>query len=114
MNAGGSAIPDGAHGQRRVLADYSPALLDRLIAISAAGSAIGYALYTVDRGTIALHNTDKLVLTLPFVLYGLFRYLYRVYSMGGGADPAWELLHDPHLIAATIGWLGMIAWLLVV
>ena len=46
------------------------------------------------------------------VLYGLFRYLQVVYSRGGGADPAWEMLHDPHLIAATAGWLGATGWLL--
>jgi len=59
-----------------------------------------------------LHGTDRLILTLPFVLYGLFRYLQVVYSKGGGGDPAWEMLHDPHLIAATAGWLGTIGWLL--
>jgi len=59
-----------------------------------------------------LHGTDRLILTVPFVLYGLFRYLQVVYSKGGGADPAWEMLHDPHLIVATAGWLGATGWLL--
>ncbi|MGC2520226.1 MAG: decaprenyl-phosphate phosphoribosyltransferase [Burkholderiales bacterium] len=98
--------------QRAALNGYSLALLDRLVAISAAGAAIGYALYSVDSDTVMLHGTDKLILTLPFVLYGLFRYLHIVYSRGGGGDPAWELLHDPHLIAATAGWLGVTGWLL--
>jgi 4-hydroxybenzoate polyprenyltransferase len=97
---------------RAALDGYSVALLDRLIAVSVAGSAIGYALYTVDAETILVHGTDKLVLTLPFVLYGLFRYLKVVYSRGGGGDPAWDLLHDPHLIAATAGWLGSTWWIL--
>lgn len=98
--------------QRAALDGYSAALLDRLIAVSVAGAAIGYALYTVDRETVLLHGTDHLILTLPFVLYGLFRYLQLVYSRGGGGDPAWELLRDPHLIAATAGWLAATGWIL--
>lgn len=103
---------NGAPGQRASLDGYSRPLLDLLIAVSVAGAAIGYALYTVDADTIAMHGTDRLILTLPFVLYGLFRYLQLMYSKGGGGDPAWEMLHDPHLIVATAGWLGATAWFL--
>jgi len=109
--ATGAGNSGGATG-RAALEGYSRTLLDRLITISVAGAAIGYALYTVDPDTVVLHGTDRLVLTLPFVLYGLFRYLQVVYSKGGGGDPAWELLRDPHLIAATAGWLGATGWLL--
>lgn len=105
---------NGVPGQRASLDGYSKPLLDLLITVSVAGAAIGYALYTVDEKTIALHGTDRLIFTLPFVLYGLFRYLQVMYSRGGGADPAWELLHDPHLIVATAGWLGATAWFLTV
>ena len=103
---------NGVPGQRAALDGYSKPLLDLLITVSVAGAAIGYALYTVDEKTIALHGTDRLIFTLPFVLYGLFRYLQVMYSRGGGGDPAWELLHDPHLIVATAGWLGATAWFL--
>ncbi len=111
LAASGAGNPGGATG-RAALEGYSRTLLDRMIAVSVAGAAIGYALYTVDPDTVMLHGTDRLILTLPFVLYGLFRYLQVVYSKGGGADPAWEMLHDPHLIAATAGWLGATGWLL--
>lgn len=103
---------NGLPGQRAALDGYSKPLLDLLITVSVAGAAIGYALYTVDKKTIALHGTDRLILTLPFVLYGLFRYVQVMYSKGGGGDPSWELLHDPHLIVATAGWLGATAWFL--
>ena len=99
-------------GQRASLDGYSMVLLDVLVAVSVGGAAIGYALYTVDPETVALHGTDRLIFTLPFVLYGLFRYLQLVYAKGGGDDPARELLRDPHLIAATVGWLGSTLWLL--
>jgi 4-hydroxybenzoate polyprenyltransferase len=93
--------------QRPVLASYSTAMLDRMVATTAAGAATGYALYTVDPDTVLLHGTNGLLLTLPFVVYGLFRYLFLVHRRGGGADPAWELLHDPHLIAATLAWFAL-------
>jgi len=81
---------NGAGGQRAALEGYSKILLDRLIMISVAGAAIGYALYTVDPKPLRFMGTDRLIFTLPFVLYGLFRYLRVVYSKGGGGDPAWS------------------------
>lgn len=112
LEATGGRNSGASTGQRAALDGYSAVLVDRLIAVSVAGAAIGYALYTVDEETILLHGTERLILTLPFVLYGLFRYLQVVYSKGGGADPAWELLHDPHLVAAAAGWLGATWWVL--
>jgi 4-hydroxybenzoate polyprenyltransferase len=98
--------------QRRSLEGYSVVLLDRLIAINAAGVAIGYALYVLDQKTIAIHGTDQLIWTLPFVLYGLFRYLYALHHLGAGADPARDLFRDPHLLLALSGWLLATGWLI--
>ena len=106
------ADPGDSTGQRIALDGYSRPLLDLLIAVSVAGAATGYALYTVDSATITLHGTDRLIYTFPFVLYGMFRYLQVVYVKGGGDDPAWAMLHDPQLIAATAGWLVATGWLL--
>jgi 4-hydroxybenzoate polyprenyltransferase len=108
----GAGNEAGQTGQRASLDGYSMGLLDRLVAVSVTGAAIGYAFYTLAPETAALHGTNKLILTLPFVLYGLFRYLQVVYSRGGGGDPAWELLRDPHLIAATTCWLALTGWFL--
>lgn len=106
--------PDGENGavQRPSLDGYSAALLDRLIGISAAGAVIGYAFYSLDARTIELHGTSNLILTLPFVIYGLFRYLFALYRNGAGADPARDLLQDPHLIGALAGWLFVTWWLI--
>lgn len=112
---GPGLVENGGRGrdtaQRRVLDDYSTGLLDQLIAVSAAGAMVAYALYTVDVKTVAIHGTDRLVYTVPFVLYGLFRYLHRLYQGRGGADPAAELLGDPHLLTATVCWLALVLWL---
>ena len=106
--------PDGDNAavQRRSLDGYSAALLDRLIGITAAGAVIGYAFYCLDARTVELHGTSNLVLTLPFVIYGLFRYIFALYREGAGADPASDLLRDPHLIGALVGWLAVTWWLI--
>lgn len=104
---------NGSNGasQRAVLYDYTPALLDTMMAISAAGVIVCYSLYTVSPDTIALHRTDKLIYTLPFVLYGIFRYIFLVHRCGG-EDPAWTLLTDAHLLVVGALWLGVTLWLI--
>lgn len=98
--------------QRKSLAAYSLPLLDRLITICSAGAVIGYAFYTLDAETIAIHGTDRLIWTLPIVLYGVFRYLYALYRQGAGADPARDVLRDPHLVGALVGWIALTSWLI--
>jgi len=110
LMAGDGNGSDGA-GQRAVLYDYTPALLDTMMAISAAGVIVSYSLYTVSPDTIALHRTDKLIYTLPFVLYGLFRYIFLVHRRGG-EDPAWTLLSDAHMLVVVALWLGVTLWLI--
>lgn len=99
-------------GHRRVLEHYTAPMLDQFIGIAAAGTVISYALYTVSAETVALHGTRGLIATVPFVLYGMLRYLWRLHTRGGGGDPAQELLSDPHLLAATTGWLLLVLALL--
>lgn len=104
---------DGSNGagQRPVLDEYSPALLDTMMAISAAGVIVSYSLYTVSPDTIELHRTDKLIYTLPFVLYGIFRYIFLLHRRGG-EDPASTLLTDAHMLATAAAWLGVTLWLI--
>jgi 4-hydroxybenzoate polyprenyltransferase len=98
-------VSEGNAETRAVLQDYSPALLDTMIAVCAAGVIVSYSLYTVSPDTIDLHGTDKLIYTVPLVLYGIFRYIFRLHRHGGGEDPAWSLLTDRHLVAAGAAWL---------
>jgi 4-hydroxybenzoate polyprenyltransferase len=93
-----------AKAHRRVLEDYTPHLLDQLITITVAATVLSYSLYTVSDDTEALHG-GRLWLTVPFVLYGMFRYLYLLHRRGGGGDAAEAVLHDRHLLMAVIGWL---------
>jgi 4-hydroxybenzoate polyprenyltransferase len=99
-----------AVSQRRALTAYSLELLDGMIAVTAAGTVIGYAFYTIDERTIAMHGTDQLIYTVPAVMYGIARYLWMLYRRGGGADPSAELMRDPQLVVALAGWLGLTWW----
>ncbi len=106
------ALDEGSSDHRRVLDDYTIELLDHFISIVAAGTLVAYALYTVSGDTMALHGSRQLIFTVPFVLYGMLRYLWRLHRCSGGGDPAQELLTDPHLLVATIGWLGLVVAIL--
>jgi 4-hydroxybenzoate polyprenyltransferase len=106
------ALGEAGPGHRRVLARYSRSLLNQLITLAAAGTVVAYSYYTVSEETVLLHGTAQLIYTVPFVLYGMFRYLFLLRRRGGGGDPALDLLRDPQLLAATAGWLAATVWLL--
>jgi 4-hydroxybenzoate polyprenyltransferase len=89
---------------RRVLAEYNPLFLDIMIAIVTSATVIGYALYTVSHETMQRFHTDRLLLTVPFVLYGIFRYLYLVYHKNDGGNPAHTLLTDGPLLLNVLLW----------
>ena len=107
-----NALLQESAGHRRVLEHYTAAMLDQFIAIAADGTIISYSLYTVSAETVALHGTRGLMVTIPFVVYGILRYLWRLHRQGGGGDPAQELLGDPHLLTAAAGWLVVVLALL--
>ncbi|HKQ57189.1 MAG TPA: decaprenyl-phosphate phosphoribosyltransferase, partial [Candidatus Eisenbacteria bacterium] len=85
---------EGAARQRAVLEHYSPELLDGLLLVSAAASLMGYALYTIWPATVAKFQTEALLYTVPFVAYGIFRYLYLVRATEATEDPSQVLLTD--------------------
>ncbi len=99
------ALDADAAGHRKVLEDYDPVLLDKLIGVCAASTIVTYSLYTVSADTAALHGSARLIATVPFVVYGMFRYLFLLHRREGGGDPAAELIGDWHLLAALAGWL---------
>ena len=99
---------DLAAGHRRSLAAYSPELLDQLISIVAAATLVSYAFYTVEPATVENFGTDQLTWTLPFPIYGIFRYLYLVHREQGGGSPAEMLLRDRPLLACVALWAAAI------
>lgn len=99
---------------RKVLNEYQIAFLDKMISITAGCIIISYSLYTMSPDTIYIHGTANLIYTTPFVIYGIFRYIYLTHcaSNQSGHDTAHDLLHDKHLLLAIISWLITIIWLI--
>jgi 4-hydroxybenzoate polyprenyltransferase len=89
---------------RRVLAEYDPLFLDMMIGIVTSVTVVAYVLYTISNETIQRFHTDKLLLTVPFVLYGIFRFLYQIYHKNGGGNPSRTLVTDRPLLVNIILW----------
>ena len=100
-------LPD-ASGHRAILAEYSPYLLDQMIAVVTASCLTAYAFYTLAPDTVAKYRTDRLALTIPFVIYGIFRYLYLVHRKEQGGSPSDLLLADRPLLLAVFLWAASI------
>jgi 4-hydroxybenzoate polyprenyltransferase len=97
-------LADGATGHRPILEEYSPYLLDQMIAVVTASALVSYVIYTVSPETVAKFNTHYLGLTLVFPIYGIFRYLYLVHLKEAGGSPADTLLNDRPLLACVALW----------
>jgi 4-hydroxybenzoate polyprenyltransferase len=102
-------LADGATSHRRILEEYSPYLLDQMIAVVSASTIVAYAFYTVSPDTVQRLGTDRLILTLPFPLYGIFRYLYLVHLKEGGGSPSDMLLTDRPLLVCVGVWAAIVA-----
>jgi 4-hydroxybenzoate polyprenyltransferase len=97
-------LADGATSHRPILGEYSAYLLDQMIAVVTASTLIAYIFYTISPETEQKFGTTWLGLTIPFPLYGIFRYLYLVHRREGGGSPAELLLTDRPLLACVILW----------
>jgi HAD superfamily hydrolase (TIGR01490 family) len=100
------------HRGRKVLLHYDAALLDKFIGICAAGAILSYSLYTMSPDTARIHGTANLIYTIPFVIYGIFRYLYLLHAKRAGSDTSRDLVRDGHLATAVVGW-GLATFLLI-
>ncbi len=102
-------LADGAIGHRRILQEYSPYLLDQMIGVVTASTLMAYTLYATSHDTAEKFGTSLLGLTIPFPLYGIFRYLYLVHQREGGGSPAELLLNDRPLLACVALWAVAVA-----
>lgn len=97
-------LEDDAAGHRRVLEHYSTYFLDQMISVVTASTVICYALYAMSRDTVEKLGTSKLIYTIPFVLYGIFRYLYLVHQKEKGGSPTEVMLTDKPIIINVSLW----------
>jgi decaprenyl-phosphate phosphoribosyltransferase len=102
------AMGENAYNHRTNLAEIDKNFLNVMIIISTAITAISYALYTMDPEVISKYGTDSLIYTVPFVLYGLFRYLLLIYCKGKGGSPEEMVISDPGIIITVLLWGCMI------
>lgn len=83
---------------RRTLGEYSAPMLDQMLIIAASTSLMAYFLYTFSPSPITGEKHPLMMATAPFVIYGLFRYLYLVHTKNAGASPEQVLLEDKPLL----------------
>ncbi len=98
-------LEDNASGHRPILKEYSPPLLDQMIAVVTASTVMAYCLYTISEETVAKFGTVNLIFTVPFVLYGIFRYLYLIHQKMKGGSPEILILKDKPLLVDLILWI---------
>jgi 4-hydroxybenzoate polyprenyltransferase len=97
-------LDDHAVEHRKILTEYSPTMLDQMISVVTSSTVVTYALYTLNPDTVTKFNTHGLSLTIPFVLYGIFRYLYLVHRHDLGGSPERLLVEDKPLLVAVAAW----------
>ena len=102
------ALEAGATDHRPILSEYTPQLLDQMIAVVTASTLMAYALYTMAPETQARLGTARLPITIPFVLYGIFRYLYLLYRHDLGGNPSEHFLTDRALLVDVALWSGTV------
>jgi 4-hydroxybenzoate polyprenyltransferase len=105
-------LAGGATSHRPILGEYSPYLLDQMIAVVTASTLISYIFYTISPETEEKFGTHWLGLTIPFPLYGIFRYLYLVHQREGGGSPADLLITDRPLLVCVTLWALSVALLI--
>ena len=98
-------LGDNAHSHRRILKEYSPHLLDQMIGVMTASTLMAYALYTMAPETKAKFGTSYMILTIPFVIYGIFRYLYLVHHEEQGGSPTAMLINDRPILFNVLLWI---------
>ena len=93
-----------ATNHRKVLSEYDPYLLDQMIGVIAGSTLLSYMLYCVSPDTIEKFQSDHMIYTFPFVLYGILRYLYLIHKKGYGGAPEKVLFSDLSLLSSVILW----------
>ena len=102
-------LTNTATSHRPILSEYTPYLLDQMIAVVTASTLIAYVFYTISPDTQQKFGTPWLGLTIPFPLYGILRYLYLVHQREGGGSPSDLLLSDRPMLVCVVLWVLAVA-----
>ena len=98
-------LEEGATTHRQILSKYSPYLLDQMIGVTTASVVVMYMLYTFSPEVTQKLGTQNLYLTIPFVAYGIFRYLYLIHKEEKGGSPTRVLITDMPILVTVVLWL---------
>jgi 4-hydroxybenzoate polyprenyltransferase len=103
-------LEDNAASHRASLTEYSPYLLDQMIAVVTASTLMAYILYTVDDRTVSQAGvgSDRLLYTVPCVIFGIFRYLYLVHQRSEGGNPDRIIVSDKPFLINLLLWMGIV------
>jgi 4-hydroxybenzoate polyprenyltransferase len=101
-----------AGNHRAILSHYSPYYLDQLIGIVTASTLMSYALYTLSNDVRMKFPGKRLELTIPFVLFGIFRYLYLMHQNEEGGNPTRLFLTDPVLLSVVLFWAASVIFII--
>jgi 4-hydroxybenzoate polyprenyltransferase len=105
-------LGEDAINHRPILKEYSPYLLDQMIAVVTASTVIAYCLYTISEETVAKFGSAELIYTVPFVLYGIFRYLYLIHQRAQGGTPETLIIKDKPLLIDLFLWIASAVFIL--
>ncbi len=98
-------LGEDAVNHRPILREYSPYLLDQMIAVVTASTVIAYCLYTISEETVSKFGSTELIYTVPFVIYGIFRYLYLIHQRAQGGTPETLIIKDKPLLLDVFLWI---------
>jgi 4-hydroxybenzoate polyprenyltransferase len=99
------SLGNGAESCRKPQGEYSSHLLDQMISVVTSSTVVAYTLYTISVETTMKFGSKNLIFSIPFVLYGVFRYLYIMHRKSSGGDPANILITDRPLMICVILWM---------
>lgn len=104
-------LADDAGDHRSVLQHYNPEFLDQMINVVTASAVVSFALYAMDEGTVERFGSDRLIYTLPLVLFGIFRYLFLIYQKHDRRNPTEALLTDVPFVVNIVLWGVAVLWI---
>lgn len=105
-------LASSAADHRRILDEYNPYLLDQMIGVVTASTLMAYIIYCTSADTVERFGTHNLVLTIPFPIYGILRYLCLVHRRDGGGNPS-ELLITDRPLLICVGLWGLVTALVI-
>ncbi len=106
-------LEQGAASHRKILQEYSIPMIDQMLSIVTAATIMAYTLFTFTSKTMPTEPYPYMMLTVPVVIYAIFRYLYLIHHKGGGGSPEEMVFTDVPFAASIVVWGGMVLTLLI-